>query len=152
PRFAVALAVKGAPCEVRRSAATALSAVLDDDPARMSDAVAALRAVPRGERRAAVLGSRLAASVERYPRARARIGRPISDDERAAAGDFAPAVELAGGWLPGSAPVSTEASITPGPGPLDRVTMASYLRTSIQIAVAGTLAVIAGNAVSPQRV
>jgi hypothetical protein len=152
-RFAVALAVKVAPPAVRGPATAALSALHDDDPAMVSDAVTALRALPRGEDRVAVPASRLAASVEQYAHARDRLRNPIDDDEiRAAGGGFTPAVQLAGAWLPGSTPINTEASITRGRALLDRATMASYLRTSIQIAVAGTMAVIAGYAVSAPRV
>jgi uncharacterized membrane protein YgaE (UPF0421/DUF939 family) len=153
-RFAVALAVKRAPPAVRGSAVAALSALRDDDPAVVADAVAALRALPHADHSMVVLASRLAASAEQYGHARDRLDDPIDDDvTRTVAGtDFTPAVQLAGGWLPGSTPVSTEASITTGQTPLDRATMASYLRSSIQIAVAGTIAVIAGHAVSAQRV
>ncbi len=48
-------------------------------------------------------------------------------------------------------PVSAEASTTRGRGLLDRATMASHVRTTVQITVAGTLAVVAGNAVSGPR-
>jgi uncharacterized membrane protein YccC len=49
-------------------------------------------------------------------------------------------------------PVSAQASTTRGRGAvLDRTTMPTYLRTSIQIAVAGTLAVLAGDAISGRR-
>jgi uncharacterized membrane protein YgaE (UPF0421/DUF939 family) len=153
-RFAVALAVKGAPSVVRGSAAVALAALRDGDRAGVSDAVAELRRIPRGADTMSVLASRLAASVERYAGARDRLDAPIADDEIAAAagGDFTPAVQLVGGWLPGSTPVSTEASTTRGRTLFDRATMAPYLRTSIQAVVAATLAVVAGYAVSAQRV
>ena len=48
--------------------------------------------------------------------------------------------------------MSTEASTTRGPAPLDRATMPPYLRTTVQTVVAGALAVGVGFAVSPQRV
>jgi hypothetical protein len=105
-RFAVALAAKGAP-----------SAVREEDRAAMSRTIAALRAAPCDEDRTTVLASRLAVSVEHYATARRRrLSDPVGDDEIAAAtgGDFTPAVALDSGWLPGSTPISTEASITAG--------------------------------------
>jgi uncharacterized membrane protein YgaE (UPF0421/DUF939 family) len=152
-RFAVALAVKGAPSAVRRRAAAALYALLDGDRAAVSRAVAAVRAVSCDGARESVVTSRLAASIEQYAQARDRLDDPVGADEIAAAGggDFAPAVRLVNGWLPGSTPVNTEASTTPSGGRLDRATMPRYLRTTIQIAVAGTLALVGGYLVSPQR-
>jgi uncharacterized membrane protein YccC len=150
-RFATALAGAGAPSTVRRPAAAALSALLEDPPA-VTRAVSALRTMPPGELVIDVLVSRLTASVEFYAENHARLGRPVGAEESAAAGDtFTPAVELQNGWLPGSVPVSAQASTTPGRGLLDRIPMPPYLRTTIQIAVAGTLAVAVGDVVSGQR-
>jgi uncharacterized membrane protein YccC len=100
-----------------------------------------------------VLASRLAASAEDYAEARDRFDRPVTDEEvAAAASEFSPAVQLFNGFLPGSMPVSTEASTTRGrAGLFDRVTMPPYLRTTIQIAVAGTIAVVVGDVVSGPR-
>jgi uncharacterized membrane protein YgaE (UPF0421/DUF939 family) len=149
--FATALAAGGAPSTVRRPAAAALSALLEDPPA-VSRAVAALREVPCGELHTSMLVSRLAASIELYAEAHAHLGRPVRAEEaEAVGGTFTPAVELQNGWLPGSVPVSTEASTTRGRGLLDRVPMPPYIRTTIQIAVAGTLAVVVGDAVSGTR-
>jgi uncharacterized membrane protein YccC len=65
---------------------------------------------------------------------------------------FTPAVTLNAGWLPGSVPVSTEASTTPGRGGrLDRATMPPYVRASIQVAVAAAIAIVVGDLVSSQR-
>ena len=65
---------------------------------------------------------------------------------------YTPAVTLNAGWLPGSVPVSTEASTTPGRGgPLDRATMPPYVRASIQVAVAAAIAIVVGDLVSSQR-
>jgi hypothetical protein len=152
-RFASALATGGAPPTVRRGAAAALSALLDGDPPAVFRAVAALRTAVPDRCRASVLASRLAASVELYAQARDRVGRPVRDDEvaEAAGGDFTPAVKLVSGWLPGSMPVSAEASTSRGRRPLDRATMPPHVRTTIQIAVAGTLAVVAGDALSGSR-
>ncbi len=152
-RFAVALATEGALFDVRRRAADALSALLDGDPAAVSRAVAALREVECDGHGATVLASRLAACVEQYAAARARVGRPVGEEEiaEAAGGDFTPAVQLVNNWLPGSVPVSAEASTTRGRGLLDRATMAPHVRTTVQIAIAGTLAVAAGDVLSGPR-
>jgi uncharacterized membrane protein YccC len=150
-RFATALAAAEAPALVRRPAAAALSVLLENPPA-VTRAVAALRTAASGELLTDVLVSRLAASVEFYAGIHARLGQAVGAEEAAAAGaPFTPAVELLNGWLPGSVPVSAEASTTPGRGLLDRVSMPPYLRTTIQIAVAGTLAVAVGDAVSGAR-
>jgi uncharacterized membrane protein YccC len=149
-RFATALAGADAPSTVRGAASDALSALLEDPPA-VTAAVAALRTVEAGELVTDVLVSRLAASVEFYAEIHAGLGRPVSAEEAAAGDTFTPAVELINGWLPGSVPVSADASTTPGRGLLDRVPMPPYVRATIQIAVAGTLAVAVGDAVSGVR-
>jgi uncharacterized membrane protein YccC len=152
-RFAAALASTGAAPDVRRRGAGALTTLAVGDRAGLPAAVAALRVAPADGARTAVLAARLAASVEDYAAARDCFDRPVSDDEVAeAAGEFSPAVQLFNGFLPGSMPVSAEASTTRGRGGLlDRATMPPYLRTTIQIAVAGTLAVVGGNALSGRR-
>lgn len=153
-RFAAALATTGAAPEVRGAATGAVTALLAGDAAAVPRAVAALRAAPAGDQRTAVLAARLSSSVEEYAAAYARLGRPVSEEELAAAGgdDFSPAVALFNGFLPGSTPVSAEASTTRGRGGLlDRAAMPPYVRTTIQIAVAATLAVIAGDALSGPR-
>jgi uncharacterized membrane protein YccC len=152
-RFAAALVTTGADRTVRRRAADSLTALLGDDPGALSGAVGALRTATTEDARTRVLVSRLAASIEDCRAARDRIDEPASDDELAATtGGFDPAVELFNGFLPGSMPVSAQASTTRGRGgPLDRATMPAYLRTSIQIAVAGTLAVLVGDAISGRR-
>ena len=142
-RFATALAAAGAPSTVRRPAAAALSALLEAPPAA-TRAAAALRTVPCGELHTSALVSRLADSVELYAEAHAHLGRPVAAEEAEAGGTFTPAVELQNRWLPGSVPVSTEASTTRGRRLLDRVPMPPYIRATIQITVAGTLAVVVG--------
>src|SRR5262249_18000467 len=59
---------------------------------------------------------------------------------------------LTSGYLPGSAPVSTEASTTQGRGgPLDRIALQPYVRAAIQVAVASAIAIAVGNVVSSRR-
>lgn len=150
-RFAGALATKHSPPVIRRRAADALSALLDGDPAEVSRALAALREVECEGHRTAVLISRLVASIEHY--SRAGFTRPVGEDQSAEAArdDFSPAVGLVNNWLPGSMPVSTEASTTPGRGLLNRATMPHHVRTTVQITIAGALAVVAGDALSGPR-
>ena len=84
-------------------------------------------------------------------RCRPRTQNPTTRTDREPA-HFTPAVTLSAGWLPGSVPVSTEASTTPGRGgPLDRATMPPYVRASIQVAVAAAIAIVVGDLVSSQR-
>jgi hypothetical protein len=153
-RFAAALAHDRAPSTVRRRAADALSAVLDDDPPGIARAVAALREADCEGRPTSVLASRLAVSIEGYAQTRADVEGPVSEDEiaEAAGGDFTPAVQLVNSRLPGSVPVSTEASTTPGRGLFDRAAMPTHVRTSVQIAIAGTIALVVGELISPTRV
>jgi hypothetical protein len=148
-RFATAMATSGVPSAVRSRAAAALSALVTGDPCAVSRAVGALRTLTPGARRTSVLVSRLAGSIELYQHASTRSGRPIGAED--AHGTFTPAVQLQNGWLPGSVPVSADASTTRGRDLLDRASMPPYLRTTIQISVAGTLAVVAGDAVSGLR-
>lgn len=60
---------------------------------------------------------------------------------------FQPAVTLRGGWLPGSADVSGEASALP----TRRVQIAPYVRTTAQMAVAVTIAIVSGDALDSQH-
>jgi hypothetical protein len=64
---------------------------------------------------------------------------------------FTPAVALAGGWLPGSALVSARASSTPGRGRYERLALAPYVRSAIQVGVAVGAATVVGDAVSGRR-
>lgn len=79
-------------------------------------------------------------------------GNGHAGNEQAGREHYVPAVTLNAGYLPGSAPVSDAASTTRGRGGLlDRATMPTYVRATIQIAVAGTLAIVLGDLVSGQR-
>lgn len=60
---------------------------------------------------------------------------------------FRPAVTLRAGWLPGTADVSTEASTGPGVP----VRLAPYVRTTAQMTVAASVAIVAGDALDAQR-
>jgi uncharacterized membrane protein YccC len=64
---------------------------------------------------------------------------------------FRSSVRLAGGWLPGSAFASAQASTEIGPHRWDRIRLKPHTRTAIQITVAGAIAVAAGDALSGPR-
>ncbi|MCW2524881.1 MAG: Fusaric acid resistance protein-like, partial [Frankiales bacterium] len=153
-RFAAALANTGADPTVREHGKAALTAVLGDD---WQAEVALLRGYRGPTTRATVLARRLGASIEGYGTARQRLAEAI---EHRLAGQpdtspdavFTPAVELTAGFLPGSVAVSAAASTTPGRGGLlDRSAMPPYLRAAIQVAVATSIAIVIGDAVSGSR-
>ncbi|MCU1608078.1 MAG: hypothetical protein JWP46_4543 [Modestobacter sp.] len=152
-RFAGAMAVTCAEPAARAQARRTLSSLLAEDTPGVLAAAGAMRLRTWSSVRTTVLAHRLAASAEECVRARRELDeaiaqRPSGQSEE----DFTPAVALNAGFLPGSVPVSAAASTTPGRGGLlDRATMPAYVRSAIQIAVAGTLAVVIGNAISGQR-
>jgi uncharacterized membrane protein YgaE (UPF0421/DUF939 family) len=127
-----------------------LAAVLNQtDP----HAARALHAGGGDTPRTTVLAHRLGASIEQYLLARRQLAEAVIDrvdDDPVTV--FTPAVELNAGFLPGSIPVSSAASMTPGRGgPLDRAAMAPHVRASIQVAVAAAIAVTVGDLVSGPR-
>jgi len=64
---------------------------------------------------------------------------------------FQPSVQLFGGWLPGSAQVSSTASLEPGTRLSERIRLPLYLRTAIQMGVAVGAATALGDVLSPMR-
>lgn len=86
---------------------------------------------------------RMADALDRWPGAaeltRVPAGRVVPS--------FTPAVTLRGGFLPGTADVSVEASTLPAA----RVRVAPYVRTAAQMTVAVSLAIVAGDALDSQR-
>lgn len=175
-RFAVGLTDRCPDPDVRAALREALAALLASDHPRAAAAVDTLRATRPADHTTAVLVDRFSQSVLALSAARrewlavaraeaATAPRPADhsgtdtrpagdDDARDGSGDeaFVPAVELAGGWLPGSVSVSEEAGRRRGPNRwLDGATVPPYLRTAIQAGVAGTIAVLAGGALSQQR-
>jgi len=66
-------------------------------------------------------------------------------------GAFQPAVQLFGGWLPGSAQVSSIASREPGTRLSERIRLPLYTRTAIQMGVAVGAATALGDVLSPLR-
>src|SRR4051812_8794510 len=152
-RFAGAMAVTCAEPAARAQGRRTLSALLAEDMPGVLAAAGAMRLRTWSSVRTTVLAHRLAASAEECVRARRELDEAIAQRLAGATEEeFTPAVALNAGFLPGSVPVSAAASTTPGRGGLlDRATMPAYVRSSIQIAVAGTLAVVVGDLVSGQR-
>jgi hypothetical protein len=66
-------------------------------------------------------------------------------------GTFQSSVVLLGGWLPGSAHVSSTASLEGGTRWGEGAGLARYTRNAIQIGVAAGVAIVLGDLVSPQR-
>jgi hypothetical protein len=64
---------------------------------------------------------------------------------------FCSAVVLVGGWLPGSAQVSSAASLKRGSRLGEKIVLAGYVRNAIQIGVAAGAAIALGDLISPQR-
>jgi hypothetical protein len=64
---------------------------------------------------------------------------------------FQTQVTTFGGWLPGTATVSKDASLEPGAGLAGRLRLAPYARVAIQIGVAVGCAIAAGDALSGRR-
>src|SRR4051812_39266209 len=152
-RFAGAMAVTRAEPAARAEGRQTLSALLAGDTPAVLAAAGTLRLRTWNSVRTTVLAHRLAASAEEFVRSRRELDEAIAQRlSGQTAEEFTPAVQLNAGFLPGSVPVSAAASTTPGRGGLlDRSTMPAYVRSSIQIAVAGTLAVVIGTAISGQR-
>ncbi len=162
-RFATALSATGGEHELCEQSRLAVAAVL---AAQWRAPVAQLRRAEGTTARTTGLAHRLAESLAEFAETRMLIDQAITDrtgeaaSGEAASGEgqaaplpaYVPAVALNAGFLPGSVPVSTEASTTPGRGGLlDRSAMPPYLRAAIQITVAATLAVVVGDLVSGQR-
>jgi uncharacterized membrane protein YccC len=151
-RFAAALAEQRADANLRQRSKSCIEAVLRNDPEAVEQQAARLRETIGENPRMTVVAHRLASSARSYMQARGQLGAAISTPVEAERSSFTPAVTLNNGWLPGSTPVSTEASTTRGRGgALDRTTLPPYLRATIQVAVAATIAIIVGDIVYGQR-
>lgn len=154
-RFATALARLDAPAALRVHARDALASLNGAQPAV---GTAALREWADENPRVTVLAHRLGASIDGFAAALAGLDAAVERrrsglaDQDGSGAAYQPVVSLDAGHLPGSVPVSAAASMTPGRGGrLDRVTLPPYLRSSIQIFVAATLAVLVGDTLSPGR-
>lgn len=150
-RFAAVLGERCRSESMRAEARACISAVLRGDADEVVAHAANLRASGCDDPRITVVAHRLAGSTVNYLNARRELDAGIERVEAEPDG-FRPAVELNSGWLPGSGPVSTEASTTRGRGGvLDQATLQPYVRATIQVAVAGSIAIIVGDLVSGHR-
>ena len=161
-RFALEIANRGYPAQVNALVSAALAGIRDADFAAVLDAAAAIRELledrdaertglsPDGR----VLLHRFATSVADFAVA-LRAFRLYPDGQApddSADGEFTTQVSTFGGWLPGSAFIAGAASQERGgKGLRERVRLAPYSRTAIQMGVAVGLAIIAGDALSGRR-
>ncbi|WP_375481708.1 FUSC family protein [uncultured Jatrophihabitans sp.] len=153
-RFSAALghALTADDSDLRGTSIRALAAARTGDWTRAQALAATLRDSSGSSDRVTTLVRRLALSIEQYASSRERLHAAIEDRRRGGTiATYTPAVELTNGFLPGSVPVSAEASTTPGRGRFEHATLPPYLRSSIQIAIASTIAVVAGDALNGFR-
>ena len=92
---------------------------------------------------------RFATSVISFAKASSENWTP--DASQADEGTFRSQVALAGGWLPAAGQVSAMASLESGGRLTDRIRMAPYTRSAIQMVVAVAAAVVLGNLLSEPR-
>jgi uncharacterized membrane protein YgaE (UPF0421/DUF939 family) len=156
-RFAQAMARTGLPAPQHFEARLALRDIVrgENQAARThaTRLIGLLReagSVPDGEDRAAVV------VVHRFAGSVIALADAITDWTAAGAigadqSAFQPSVQLLGGWLPGSAMVSGAASLERGPRLGDRVRLALYTRTAIQMGVAVGVAIVLGDLLSGRR-
>jgi uncharacterized membrane protein YgaE (UPF0421/DUF939 family) len=108
------------------------------------------------EQRAAIVAlARLAGSVLDYADADRRLQTPVPKKEAEQApklDPFVPAARLLAGWLPGTTLISAQASLEKAPRSRRvQVRMKPYTRATIQMAIAASLSLAAGDALSGQR-
>ncbi len=156
-RFAESMARQDLPVERRSEARLALLDLASGDnngaKAHADALIGQLHAAgrpPAGENRtAAVVAHRFAGSVIDLCDALTEwMALGSLDAEK---GTFQSSVVLLGGWLPGSAQVSSAASLEGGRRWGERAGLARYTRNAIQIGVAAGLAIALGVLISPQR-
>jgi uncharacterized membrane protein YgaE (UPF0421/DUF939 family) len=164
-RFALALARQPLPESACALVLAALAGVRDEDIAAVFDSAESIRALldehePEISADDRILLHRFATSVTALGTAlRAFSDYPASqppDDtvlaNTAGDADFQPQVFTFGGWLPGSAAVAGAASLERGgTGLIERIRLAPYARLAIQMGVAVSGAIIAGDALSGRR-
>ena len=161
-RFALEIAGRGYPAQVNALVSESLAGIRDADLDVVLAAAASIRDLleDRDEERTGltadsrVLLHRFATSVTDFAVA-LRAFRLYPDGQApddSADGEFTTQVATFGGWLPGSAFIAGAASQERGgKGLLERVRLAPYSRTAIQMGVAVGLAIIAGDALSGRR-
>jgi len=160
-RFAPAIARRSLPAAVTTAVGRALDGIRDSDFGAVLAAAEALRDALDDPRQGTALRAddrvllhRFATSVTEFAAAlRAFRLYPAAQamDDAAAEADFRTQVTTSGGWLPGSAFIAANASAERGAGWLEWFRMAPYARTAIQLGIAVTGAILAGDAMSPKR-
>ena len=169
-RFALEIARRGFPAQVNALVGTALAGIRDAELGAVLDAAAGIRVVlddhdeertrltPDGR----VLLHRFATSVagfavalrafRLYPDGQAPDDSAELDYSAELDREFTTQVATFGGWLPGSSFIADAASQERGGAGLrERIRLAPYSRTAIQMGVAVSLAIIAGDALSGRR-
>jgi hypothetical protein len=165
-RFALAIARRGLPAQVTSAVGDALAGIRAMDLAAVLDAAAVIRglAEDRDEERTGltpddrVIMHRFATSVTDFSVA-LQAFRMYAEGESAddavddtVDAEFSTQVATFGGWLPGSAFIAGAASQERGgAGLLQRVRLAPYARIAIQMGIAISGAIIAGDALSGRR-
>jgi uncharacterized membrane protein YgaE (UPF0421/DUF939 family) len=157
-RFALALARRKLPGPVNTLIADALVKIRDADRAGALASADALETMTRHSERPAlspqdrILLQRFATSIEVFCEAMGEWLRPARQDAVRDEDDvFETQVATFGGWLPGSAFVSRDASLEGGAGLVQRIRMAPYARFAIQMGIAVGAATVAGDALSGRR-
>jgi hypothetical protein len=148
-RFSEAMSRFDLPADQRAEIRLALLDIVRQDPrgarTHASDLIGLLAAdaVPSGEYvSTAVVPRRFAASVIALADAMTDwISLGMTDEGK---GTFQPAVNLFGGWLPGSSQVSATASAEAGTRRGDRIHLQPYTRTAIQMGIAVGAAIALG--------
>jgi Fusaric acid resistance protein-like len=173
-RFALAIAPRGLPERFTTPVGHALQRIREDRFTAAADAAAVLEQrldsddlgsgeLDPGHRvtgtdrillhRFAMSIAEFAAAIDtfrQYPPAPAPDDVPTSADPAPA--EFRTQVPMFGGWLPGSAFIAGVASKERGgPGLAERIRLAPYARTSIQMGIAVGGAILAGDALSGRR-
>jgi uncharacterized membrane protein YgaE (UPF0421/DUF939 family) len=156
-RFAEAMAAAGLSAAQRVEARLALRDLIRGDregakahAGRLTSLLPGTGAAPPGEDRAAVVViHRFAGSVTALADAITEWTALGTAGE--GEGAFQPSVRLHGGWLPGSAHVSSAASRESGARRGDRARLAPYTRTAIQVGLAVGAAAALGDVLSPGR-
>ena len=166
-RFALAIAARGLPGSVTTPVGQALQRIRAADFAAAADAAEViedrLSSRDPGQLTTAdrILLHRFAASITEFSAAidkfrRYPASQPPDDVTAAEAGqdgeEFRTQVTMFGGWLPGSANIAGIASAERGgPGLIERIRLAPYARTAIQMGIAVGGAIVAGDALSGRR-
>jgi hypothetical protein len=168
-RFALALARRPLPAPASALILAALSDIRDADLPAVFDTAAAIRELLDDHDQALTADDRVL--LHRFATSAADFGtalrafrlypasQPPDDTVADSTGpdstgdaEFQPQVFTFGGWLPGSAAVAGAASQERGgSGLIERIQLAPYARTAIQMGIAAGGAIIAGDALSGRR-